>query len=106
MERSQRRLQLYGDGVLLEARDILLDPQTRSEAIIDDIPVDVEVVEVRLDAEAEGAADALALDDRAWAVIPPDRLRRILLVSEGDPYLETALTYLPNTQLYGVAPGS
>jgi hypothetical protein len=103
IETSQRRLQLYGDGVLLEARDILLDPQTRSEAIIDDIPVDVEVVEVRLDAEAEGAADALALDDRAWAVIPPDRLRRILLVSEGDPYLETALTYLPNTELYGVS---
>ena len=103
IETSQRRLQLYGDGVLLEARDILLDPQTRSEAIIDDIPSDVEVVEVRLDAEAEGAADALALDDRAWAVIPPDRLRRILLVSEGDPYLETALTYLPNTELYGVS---
>ena len=104
IESSQRRLQLYGDGVLLEARDIVLDPQTRSEAIIDDIPVDVEVVEVRLDAEAEGAADALALDDRAWAVVPPDRLRRILLVSEGDPYLETALTYLPNTELYGVSP--
>jgi hypothetical protein len=104
IESSQRRLQLYGDGVLLEARDIVLDPQTRSEAIIDDIPVGVEVVEVRLDAEAEGAADALALDDRAWAVVPPDRLRRILLVSEGDPYLETALTYLPNTELYGVSP--
>jgi hypothetical protein len=104
IESSQRRLQLYGDGVLLEARDIILDPQTRSEAIIDDIPVDVRVVEVRLDAEAEGAADALALDDRAWAVVPPDRLRRILLVSDGDPYLETALTYLPNTELYGVVP--
>ena len=36
--------------------------------------------------------------------MPPDRLRRILLVSEGDPYLETALAYLPNTELYGVAP--
>jgi Ca-activated chloride channel family protein len=104
IESSQRRLQLYGDGVLLEARDIVLDPQTRSEAIIDDIPVGVEVIEVRLDAEAEGAADALALDDRAWAVVPPERLRRILLVSEGDPYLETALTYLPNTELYGVSP--
>ena len=104
IETSQRRLQLYGDGVLLEARDIVLDPQTRSEAIIDDIPADVRVVEVRLDAEAEGAADALALDDRAWAVVPPDRLRRILLVSEGDPYLETALTFLPSTELYGVSP--
>ncbi|HET9435532.1 MAG TPA: BatA and WFA domain-containing protein [Candidatus Limnocylindrales bacterium] len=107
IETAQRRLQLYGDGVLLEARDMLLDPQTRTEAIIDDIPADVRVVEVRLDRGEDGTAggtDLLALDDRAWAVVPPDRLRRILLVSEGDPYLETALTYLPNTELYGVSP--
>jgi von Willebrand factor type A domain/Aerotolerance regulator N-terminal len=104
IEPAQRRLQLYGDGVLLEARDIVLDPQARSEAIIDDVPTGVGVVEVRLAAAPEGAADALALDDRAWAVVPPDRLRRILLVADGDPYLETALTYLPNTELYGVSP--
>ena len=29
----------------------------------------------------------------------------MLLVSEGDPYLETALSYLPDTELYGVTPG-
>ena len=104
IESSQRRLQLYGDGVLLEARDIVLDPQTRSEAIIDDIPVDVEVVEVRLDAEGEGAADALALDDRAWAVVPPTAPRNILLVSEGDPYLENALLFLPNVNVFEVGP--
>lgn len=98
---AQRRLQVFGDGVLLEARDLLLDPQTRAEATIDDIPVGVHVIEVRLDRE-RAAADALALDDRAWAIVPSERLRRILLVSDGDPYLETALTYLPNTELYGV----
>ena len=42
---------------------------------------------------------------RLLSVVIPDRLRRILLVSDGDPYLETALTYLPNTELYGVSPG-
>ncbi|MBF8290333.1 MAG: hypothetical protein HW391_1301, partial [Chloroflexi bacterium] len=101
IEPAQRRLEVYGDGVLLEARDMRLDAQTRVEAIIDDLPVGVRVVEVRLNGTG---ADALALDDRAWAIVPPDRLRRILLVSEGDPYLETALSFLPNTELYGVAP--
>ena len=101
LKSAQRRLQVFGDGVLLEARDLVLDPQTRAEATIDDIPVGVRVIEVRLDREG-AAADALALDDRAWAIVPPERLRRILLVSDGDPYLETALTYLPNTELYGV----
>lgn len=102
---AQRRLQVYGDGVLLEARDLTLDPQTRADAIIDDIPAAVQVVEVRLDRSGT-AADNLALDDRAWAVVPPQRLRRILLVADGDPYLETALTYLPNTELYGVKPAA
>ncbi len=97
-----RRLELYGDGILLEARDLMtLDPQTRTEVVIDDVPREASVLEVRLEG---GSPDALALDDRAWAIVPPDRLRRILLVSEGDPYLETALTYLPNTELYGVEP--
>jgi len=100
---AQRRLQVYGDGVLLEARDLTLDPQTRADATVDDIPADVKVVEVRLDRTGSGADD-LALDDRAWAVVPPQRLRRILLVADGDPYLETALTYLPNTELYGIKP--
>jgi len=100
---ATRHLQVYGDGVLLEARDLTLDPQTRADAIVDDIPAEVGVVEVRLDRKGDGA-DQLALDDTAWAVVPPQKLRRILLVAEGDPYLETALTYLPNTELYGVKP--
>ncbi|MEW5990663.1 MAG: VWA domain-containing protein [Chloroflexota bacterium] len=104
IEPSQRRLQLYGDGVLLEARDIVLDPLTRSEAIIDDVPVDVEVVEIRLEGEGEGATDALALDDRAWAIVPPTAPRNILLVSEGDPYLENALLFLPNVNVFEVSP--
>ena len=101
IEAAQRRVELYGDGVLLEARDVFLEPQTRTEVIVDDVPTGVAVVEVRL---TGATPDALALDDRAWAVVPPDRLRRVLLVSDGDPYLETALTYLPNTELYGVTP--
>ena len=46
--------------------------------------------------------DQLAADDRAWAIVPPDREREILLVGEGDPFLETALSYLPNTHLFGL----
>ena len=56
------------------------------------------------DEASTAAADPLALDDRAWAIIPPAQLRTILLVSDGDPYLETALSYLPDTELYGVTP--
>ena len=105
---AQRRLELWGDGRLLESRDVDVDAQQRADVIIDDVPGDVEVVEVRLvarEAAGDGSPpDQLASDDRAWAIVPPDRQRNILIVGEGDPYLETALTYLPNTALFGLKP--
>jgi Ca-activated chloride channel family protein len=107
VEAASRRLEVWGDDRLLEARDVFMDPQTRSDVVVDDVPRDVAVVEVRLtrpDGDASAPADKLAVDDRAWAIVPPDRLRRVLLVSDGDPYLETALTYLPDAELYGVTP--
>ena len=111
IEPAQRRIELWGDGNLLEARDVSMDAQQRADVIIDnvgDIDHPVGVVEVRLVAREVSAAatppDQLATDDRAWAIVPPDRPREILLVGAGDPYLETALSYLPNSSLYGVTP--
>ena len=109
IEPVRRQLELYVDGVLFEARDLkTLDPQTRTEAIVDDVPRSASVIEVRLTVPADmpdtDTPDALALDDRAWAVVPPDRVREVLIVGKGDPYLETALTYLPNVTLFGVTP--
>lgn len=107
---ATRRIEILVDGVLREARDVLLDPQARSDVVVDDIDdagTPASIVEVRLMSSQPGsrpAPDALAVDDRAWAVVPPTQLRQILLVSEGDPYLETALSYLPNTELYGRDP--
>lgn len=109
VEPAARRLELWGDGRLLEARDVRIGALQRADVIIDDVDLDVAVIEVRLVA-GEGAADPskppdqLAADDRAWAIVPPDRKREILLVGEGDPYLETALSYLPNSSLFGVKP--
>ena len=106
LEAAQRRLELRdGTGSLLEVRDVFLDPQARSDVVIDDIPPDIGTIELRLvgaDPAATVAPDDLATDDRAWAVVPPDRTRLILIVGEGDPYLETALGFLPNVELFGV----
>ena len=107
LDAAQRRLEVYGDGVLIEAQDLALDPQTRRDIVIDDITNGrertVNVLEVRLtaaDPAATGDPDQLALDDRAWAIVPPTRERVILVVGDGDPYLETALSKLPNVDLW------
>lgn len=107
LERSRRRLEFWGDGRLLEVREVLLDAQARADVVVDDISGDVRTLEVRLvsaDPSITMKPDDLAVDDTAWAIIPPDRKRLILLVGPGDPYLETALSYLPNVELYGVTP--
>ncbi len=70
---------------------------------IDDPLHPASVIEVRLTATDETstvAPDALGVDDRAWAVVPPAHPRQVLLAGEPDPYLETALSYLPDTELY------
>jgi len=105
LEPAGRRLEVWGDDSLLEVRDLFLDPQARSDVVIDDVPRDVGALELRLvsaNPAVTAAPDHLAVDDHAWAVIPPDRTRLILVVGPGDAYLETALSFLPNVELFGV----
>jgi hypothetical protein len=62
-------------------------------------------VEARLGPPAgggpSGPQDYLALDDAAWAIVPPDRLRKVLLVGPGNAYIQNAFRLLPNVELYG-----
>ncbi len=106
IEPASRRLELWADGVLIDAKTLdRMEPQARTEVVVDDIPPGASVIEVRLaGGENNAPGDNLAVDDRAWAIVPPERVREILIVGEGDPYLETALTYLPNVRLFGVKP--
>jgi hypothetical protein len=108
LETASRRIEVWGDDRLLESRTIRVDAQARSDVIIDDIPSDASILDVRLVAgdasDSTARPDLLAADDRAWAVIPPVRDRNILIVGDGDPYLETALGYLPNSRLFGLKP--
>ena len=79
---------------------------SKADIVIDELPPGARVVEARIttdeDAdEGSGPADLLPLDDAAWAVVPPDRLRRVLLVGPGNVYLQNAFSLLPNVELYG-----
>jgi hypothetical protein len=110
LEYATRRLEVWGDDRLLETRTIPVDAQLKADAIIDDIPADVGTIEVRLVAgdpnDEDARPDLLSVDDRAWAILPPNRQREILLVGSGDPYLETALGLLPHTYVGLTTPES
>ena len=101
-----RSLQILADGVPVTARDLYLDPLTRADVVIDELPPGASVVEARLAPatdgdEPSGPPDYMPLDDAAWAIVPPDRLRRVLLVGPGNVYIQNAFALLPNVELYG-----
>ena len=101
-----RSLHILADGTPVTARDLYLDPLTRADVVIDELPAGTSVVEARLTPatggdEPSGPPDYLPLDDAAWAIVPPDRLRRVLLVGPGNVYIQNAFSLLPNVELYG-----
>jgi Ca-activated chloride channel homolog len=52
-----------------------------------------------MDIELPGSQDALALDNRAHAVVEPLEPLQVLLVSDGNPYLQAALQVHPNAHV-------
>ncbi len=94
---ATRRLEIYADGNLVDARDLAIAAGQRAEAIVTTVPSSTVAVEARL-----AGSDALATDDRAFAIVPAADATRALLVGDGSAYLESALALLPRLELYAV----
>lgn len=94
-----RRLELYADDALVDAREMTIPAGRRAEAIVGTVPASARVVEARIAGE-----DALLTDDRAFALVPSDAPIRTLIVSPGNTYLEQAFALLPRLEVYAVAP--
>lgn len=59
-----------------------------------------------LRAAASMAGDALSVDDVAFSFVPGHRVRRVGLVTAGNPALERSLRLMPRVQLSVIAPGT
>jgi len=60
-----RRVEIYADGALVDARDLAISAGQRAEAIVTTVPAAATLIEARL-----AGSDALAEDDRAFALVP------------------------------------
>jgi hypothetical protein len=98
---ATRRLEIYADDgsgmTLVDARDLSIPAEQRSEVLIGTVPASTTTVEARL-----AGSDALAVDDRAFAIVPADETTSALLVGPGNSYLESALALLPRLELFAV----
>ena len=98
----QGTLSLIVDGTLNESRDITLPPEgedSSAEYIFSDLPVGARAVEARL-----AGTDVFPLDNTAYSVLDVGRRSEILLVTNGNVFLEKMLSLLPAGDVSRVTP--
>ena len=99
---EQAVLSISVDGQNLENRNISLDPNAESDQIFDQLPAGARYASVTVNT-VDGRGNGLSLDDSAFAVLTQRKQAQVLLVSNGNQFLEKVLTLLPNVDLYRIA---
>lgn len=95
----QGTLSLDVDGNLSESRQVDLAASATQEFVFSDLPLGARTAEARLT-----SSDRFPLDNAAFAVLDVNRASEILLVTQGNLFLEKMLSLLPNSEVFRVAP--
>ena len=90
-EESNRRLEIYSDSTLVNAVDLNVPAQSTENYLQEGISIESKIIEARL-----SPSDFFPTDDTAWAIGGKRKPVEVLLVTEGNRFLETALGLLPN----------
>jgi hypothetical protein len=94
-------LSFYFGDELFDARQLTVAAHSSESMTLDDIQNAAGVYKAQIsNPQADQRLDSLALDDTAFAVYQSSALRRVLLVSKGNLFLEQVLASLPNIQAF------
>ena len=94
-------LSIYVDEQLFDSRRAEIQPQQTSQFSWT-LPDSASVVQATI-ATIEGTVDYLALDNQAWGLIGHEGSKRVLLVSDGNLFLERMFAVLPGYEVTRVA---
>jgi Ca-activated chloride channel homolog len=83
-------LQLIGDGALVDLTKLRLRGGERLPRFYPELSGASRTLEAKI-ARVDGTQDDLPADDHAYALLPERRRAKVLVVTEGDTYLEAAL---------------
>ncbi len=98
-------LSIFQNGELLQAERIQLAPEDDHTQVIKRLPAGAQTYSARLsDDLADEYLDDYSLDDQAFISYHPSEAKRILLVTEGNFFLEQFLSVLPDTEAFMVFP--
>jgi hypothetical protein len=89
-EAEDVELQLLGDGTPVDLTTIRLKPGERLPRFYPQLSGASRTLEAKI-ARADGTHDDLPADDHAFALLPERRRSKVLVVTEGNTYLEAAL---------------
>jgi hypothetical protein len=104
---SQARLRIHTPQVVLDDEKIEIDPGKSFSRAYFLRPIMGERLIATLTAKgSDERADAFSLDDRAYALLPQRTARRVLLVTDGNIFLEKALSLDPSLGLEVVKPSA
>lgn len=100
---AEALLSLYIDEALFDSRRMDIGAEQDSH-LSWTVPVASNLIEARLE-PAAGTADYLDLDNRAWSITGGRATRRVLLVSEGNLFLERFFAVLPGYEVIQIPGG-
>lgn len=102
-EAEDVELQLLGDGALVDLTKLRLQPGERLPRFYPQLSGASRTLEARI-SRVDGTRDDLGVDDRAFALLPERRRAKVLVVTEGNTYLEAALLLDEYLDVTDVAP--
>ncbi|HZR39108.1 MAG TPA: BatA and WFA domain-containing protein [Ktedonobacteraceae bacterium] len=92
-------IELYADGKLVGVQTVTLSPETSGSVQWTPLPATTRLLHARLITQ-----DAMTVDHEAWAIVGGSLHARVLLVTKGNIFLETALRLQSNIDLYETTP--
>jgi Ca-activated chloride channel family protein len=92
-------VEFSADGILFDARSAVVPADGSADLTLTDLPYDLQVLRAHLSVD-----DALGLDNTAWTAHAAPSSARVGLVSDGNLFLERALSALPGIELVRLAP--
>jgi hypothetical protein len=100
---ATRRLGIYADDQLYNIYDLSIPSRGTQSILVEGLQASTQLVEARL-LSSEGSRDYLASDDRAFAVHRREEPVKVVLVTQGNVFLQTALSLMPGLETAVVEP--
>lgn len=97
-------LSIYFNDELITARQLSLKAHSSESLTLDNLPNTSGIYKAKISSPLQNSLDALELDDTAFAVFQSASARRVLLISNGNLFLEQLLASLPGIQPFRALP--